>query len=955
MTTPAQPDRNYESTVNDALARLLRERANLNAASETLQGRRPDIIVRIQNRAVILELEIEPARTVEQDALSKLNMPIDGNPVQNAFAITAPIELRATDQRHLPDRLASATLQWQEWRADGTSGPKLTGNLADLAAAVSRSAPPDNNIDLAIERLETGVRYAGDSLNNSPGALGRVAAALNIAPGEEAANMAALVVINAMMFQERLAHANPTYQPVRAMDAQSAGKPDDFAMRARLQREWRRVLEVDYYPIFRMAADVVNAMTDIESPNFLRICAAAAAELLAMGAIGQHDLAGKIFNRLVAERKLLAAFYTRIPSSTLLAGLALPADDSLGIDWSDAASIANLRVIDPACGTGTLLMAAYRQVMQNHAATGAAAPPDDLHRALVEQVIIGADVVQSAIHLTAATLAAMSATAEFKQMQLHTLRLEVASKDEVYLGSLDWLKSSGVQSHFSATQEQMSAVSGEGGIIQTPQVDLVISNPPYTRRGSDGGNEDAIARVFDLPENDPAAENALKAATSALLKDTPANQIAGHGTSFLVLADKMIKPGGRIAFVLPYTALAGESWAGIRRMLAERYSVEFVIASHDHELPSFSFDTKIAETLIVARRLQKDEQPPKTAKFVNLWHGLDSETDALALTRSIRDTASSPVHQANGPLAGGSPLMLGADQWGEIIESPIDAAPWKAAQWQRALITQFATAVERGVLHRFDGLRSLGQIPVAPLGEVCNVGPQDRQIYGSIGRFDAYRGYDPQAQFPALWGINSNIHQSLAAQPNARLIPQPNRNYAELWQQASALQITRDVRFNAQRVMAVFTPERALGVRSWFSINVREPADTLTKRKQETALSLWLNSTLGMLQFANQSNRSQLGRGTGSKAMLRAIPVLDVRQLQEWQLDAALSIWRDFQDKTFEPFHRCAIDPNRIELDRRVINDMIGLDGEAREAMSQLRQALANDPSIRGDKPPALP
>ena len=956
MTTSAQDDRNYESTINDALARLLRERMGLNAASETLQrGRRPDIIVRLQNRAVILELEFEPALTVEQDALSKLGMRIDGRPVQNVFAVVAPRQVRTIEQRHLPERLASATLQWQEWRSDGSSGPKLSGALADLAAAVSRATPPDNNIDLAIERLETGVRHAGASLHNSPGALVRVAAALNTGVGEEAANMAALVVINAMMFQERLASANPAYQLVSNMSV------DDFAMRARLLREWRRLLEVDYYPIFKMAADVVNAISNIESPNFLRICADTASDLLGMGAIGQHDLAGKIFNRLVAERKLLAAFYTRIPSSTLLAGLALPADDSLGIDWADAESIANLRVIDPACGTGTLLMAAYRQVMQNHAATGAAAPPDELHRALVERVIMGADVVQSAIHLTAATLAAMSTTAEFEQMQLHTLRLGVDEmrvgdevKTEVYLGSLDWLKASGVQAHFSGTQEHMSAVNGAGGIIHTPQVDLVISNPPYTRRGSDGGKQEAIVRVFDLPENDPDKEEALKRATSALLKDTPANQIAGHGTSFLVLADMMIKPGGRIAFVLPYTALAGESWAGIRRMLAERYSVEFVISSHDPKLRSFSFDTHMAESLIVARRLRKDEDPPGAAKFVNLWRGLDSETDALALTRAIRNVAASPVHRANGPLAGGSPLMLGAERWGEIVESPIDGAPWKAARWQRALVCQFAAAVERGELHRFDGLRSLGRIPVAPLGEVCNVGPQDRQIYGSIGRFDAYHGYDPQAQFPGLWKHRSDSHQGLTTDPNAWLSPKPNRDYAHLWEQASTLHITRDFQFNAQRVMATRTPIPALGIRAWFSVSVSE-SSAATRNKQEIALVLWLNSTLGVLQYGNQSNRTQVGRGTGSKAMLRAIPVLDVRQLQEWQLDAALAIWRDFQGKTFEPFHRCAVDANRIELDRRMMNDMIGLDGEAQEAMAQLRLALANDPSIRGDKDPALP
>ena len=653
MTTSAQDDRNYESTINDALARLLRERMGLNAVSETLHnGRRPDILVRLQdgNTSVILEIEFEPALTVEQDALSRLGMHIDGKPIQNVFAVTVPNQLRIIDQRHLLERLASVTLQWQEWRGDKTSGPKLSGNLADIGNAVSRVAPPSGNIDDAIEQLDMGVRFAGSILYNSRGALGRVAKALNVSPGEEAANMAALVIINAMMFQDRLAHASPNYQPLNAI------KANPLVMRDRLLQSWLHILEVDYYPIFKMAADLADAMTDIDAPDFLRRCADTASSVLRIAAFGQHDIAGKIFNRLVSERKLLAAFYTRIPTSTLLAGLALPPDDSLGIDWAEANSISNLRVIDPACGTGTLLMAAYRQVMQNHAAAGAAAPPDELHRALVERIIMGADVVQSAIHLTAATLAAMSTTAEFERMQLYTLPMGVEEtrvgedvKTEVRLGSLEWLKSSGVQAHFSGTQEQISAVNGEGGVIHTPQVDLVISNPPYTRRGSDGGNEEAIARVFDLPENDPDKEKALKRATSALLKGTPANQIAGHGTSFLVLADRMIKPGGRIAFVLPYTALAGEEWADIRRMLAERYSVEFVISSHDPELPSFSFDTKIAEALIVARRLRKDEEPPGVAKFVNLWRGLDSETDALELTRAIRNTAALPVHRADGP------------------------------------------------------------------------------------------------------------------------------------------------------------------------------------------------------------------------------------------------------------------------------------------------------------------
>ncbi|MCG8458700.1 MAG: hypothetical protein MI919_20665, partial [Holophagales bacterium] len=67
---------------------------------------------------------------------------------------------------------------------------------------------------------------------------------------------------------------------------------------------------------------------------------------------------------LIAERKLLAAYYTSIPASTLLAGLALAPAKWTNWDWSSVDAVNNIRVVDPACGTGTLLMAAYRQHLE---------------------------------------------------------------------------------------------------------------------------------------------------------------------------------------------------------------------------------------------------------------------------------------------------------------------------------------------------------------------------------------------------------------------------------------------------------------------------------------------------------------------------------------------------------------------------------------------------------------
>ena len=103
-----------------------------------------------------------------------------------------------------------------------------------------------------------------------------------------------------------------------------------------------------------------------------------------------------------------------------------------------------------------------------------------------------------------------------------------------------------------------------------------------------------------------------------MLRGTPANQIAGHGTSFTVLADRIVKQGGRIALVLPVTALAGEAWSEVRGMLSSRYQVEFVVSSHDPEMRGMSYDTDIAEILLIARRLQEGESPPKRSIFVNL-------------------------------------------------------------------------------------------------------------------------------------------------------------------------------------------------------------------------------------------------------------------------------------------------------------------------------------------------
>ena len=253
---PSAADRSREEVINVVLARLLGDRLGMSAAAETLHGRaRPDIVLRRADGPVVLEIELEPAATVDADALARLGLEIDGQAVQTAFAVTVPGRLRQVDQRHLAERLAAADLTWREWRIDGTAGPTLSGGFADLGAAAERAVPPAGNLQDAVDELAAGVRRAGSRLYRSQGALARVADAFSTPPGDETAHMAALVITNALIFQERLAEDRAD---VRSFNE---ARQDGRFSRLRLLDQWDYILEIDYYPIFSMARAVVAALS----------------------------------------------------------------------------------------------------------------------------------------------------------------------------------------------------------------------------------------------------------------------------------------------------------------------------------------------------------------------------------------------------------------------------------------------------------------------------------------------------------------------------------------------------------------------------------------------------------------------------------------------------------------------------------------------------------------------
>ena len=112
----------------------------------------------------------------------------------------------------------------------------------------------------------------------------------------------------------------------------------------------------------------------------------------------RHDLMGRIFHKVLDTARYDGSFYTSAPAATLLATLAIDEDMR---DWNDPDAVASLRIVDPACGTGTLLMAAAERIRDLSPQTR---DDDAFAQALIERVLSGYDVNLTATHMAAATL-----------------------------------------------------------------------------------------------------------------------------------------------------------------------------------------------------------------------------------------------------------------------------------------------------------------------------------------------------------------------------------------------------------------------------------------------------------------------------------------------------------------------------------------------------------------------
>ena len=923
-----------EEAVNTILAELLHAHGIEASAEIRGPGGTPDIRVEVTpGNTVLLECKWDGASSQLE---SQLTERLETFPnALGLIGVLYPARLR--HKRYIRANLKQAAdLKWWLHGSRGESNPDRrirTGSVEDLASHL-RALPLDiegmDAVQAAAKVVGHALEEAAKHISNHSRTAHDIADIIAKSDQEKdraaALRIACLVLFNAIAFQDRLADVNENV-PLALKSWRTKGI-------AGLRDAWNDVCEnIDYVPVFELAANILDEIDYVPSHAHKPIIAPLIEATRETRYLQGHDLSGRLFHTLLTDAKFTGAYYTSIPAATMLARLVFH-DWPPQIDWKDHEFPASLDVADLACGTGTLLMAVASEVERRHIEAGGR-DAAELHKAMVEQALHGYDVQLSAVHFAATSLAMLNPNIQFDRMNLYVMQLG-AEGANVSLGSLDFLGNGEAGVQYGLSPDEMGAgtrdakrVSGNGprgaedGVTATlPDIDLAIMNPPFTRSSLMFGS---------LPVED---RRKIQSELARRLKSMQASAKAGMGAAFVAAAAPKLRPGeGRLALVLPLTVCTGRSWQQTRALIECEFALDIVIASHDPERWNFSDSTDLSEALLIAtRRHHNGPQTEHRTTFVNLWQSPTNVLDAHRIAQAAARKSPADLESTGTAL-----LEVDGRHVGEVLsipESKLAGRKWVGVQFARADVTRSAMRLLDDGEVWVPGTAQTAKVPVLPLGELGEVGPDRRALINGFDRTNSVTAY------PMIEGHDTEKRKSLTCSPDAYLAPlaEPKGGmkpgYGErLWLQASRLLVAERLWLETARVVSMWSERKVLS-NVWWEIRIDED------EQRDKALAVWLNSSLGLLTYLARRTSTRGGWVGMKKGDLQELPVLDLRRLSQEQIQGLSDVFDRLVDAEFERLPGMSDCAARRALDDG-LSKIMGL-----PRLDGLRALLATEPVV---------
>lgn len=306
------------------------------------------------------------------------------------------------------------------------------------------------------------------------------------------------------------------------------------------------------------------------------------------------ESSGRLFPQAVQvdERSARGAYYTPPALARRVTARAL----GRFLDRSRPSQFSDVRVLDPACGSGAFLLAAYRLLNEYFSSRwGHTLSPDERGQLLI-QSIFGADSDPSALLLARVQL--------LEEADLGARRLPKLAGN-LLLG--DTLLSR------PGEPAVPGSVHWDAVLSATGPFSVIVTNPPF-------GSQLALARRVD------------KAQRLAVRHLYPEVHTWGvdEAYAFVVLSMALLDTNGAAGFVLPHTVLQAPGAGPLRRAL------EAVVAEVDdlRGLSAFHGAQSYVATIVV-------DKAPSSAP-VDVWEVTDSRLDARDLLSGISVAGVAP-------------------------------------------------------------------------------------------------------------------------------------------------------------------------------------------------------------------------------------------------------------------------------------------------------------------------
>lgn len=912
-----------ENALNSALAEALSEH-DLHATPEQTHANtgaeRCDVQVRRKHGDryfTAVECKIGQGTTQQHAAVRDAQRWLKQTDCWNALAVCYPEEL-SEDSAATPRQrfMATEDLLMVRVGQGGELGRWRKGRLSELALLADDIGA--NETYAITDILQQAILLASQRIDSATGRdlartlelpwMPRIRGGIDPRP----ARIACLILANMALLQNRMrseGHRIPGLKPLLAI-RRSRNK------QTALLNNWRRIRAVDYAPVVDPALVVLETLpADHHTNSLLETLIDAVFECAPRIRGLQLDHAGPLYHGLLQTARYDGSFYTSTAAAVLLAELAMPPDwPAMQDRWDDADRLMNLKICDPACGTGTLLMAAAR-TMEVRYRTGRGDEDDlpALHLGLIEDVLHGLDINRHAIHLAASMLTLLAPKIDYNRMNLYNMQHGVNARGEVRAGSLDLLvNDAGYLPGFAPDTGQRRAAAA-GYSEEAPELkglcDLVIMNPPFTRND---------IRNRSLPKADRKSVQQHEVHLAQSTPDALHRQAIDQstiGTFFTPIADILLGEHGSVAIIKPFTACTNASGKGERDLLTnpDRFHLELVVTSHDNRRIFFSENTDIHESLFVARRPTPETRGKPTA-FVSLAENPASPSEAHFLAEAIRQALSGE----EGPLS----------QYGTIA--------WRSREQLRGRPWNAACFYAQSLADAYDIL--LDCTALKPLGELASVEPGGQRVRDAFRKAERRQSPDMRA----LWFNKTARQTAMRTGPDVFLTAKSNmRGYAEhLWQKRSNLLLANRMRLNLTQTPAVFSDEPVLG-------SAFVPASPRTGNARELckAWCVWFNSTLGVIAFLN-TRQKNLTYPNFSLEGLRSLPAPCPDHCDTAALAA---VFDDRADDRLQPLPRIHLDPVRDALDNAVLAAVPGLPAGD---LPRWRQSIALEPSVNNEKDP---